>query len=116
MEKVFIFGPIIAIFAVMAILVLGFLILVLKFVKKAKAAAWTGTVEDKKYFEKESIEIDSRFGRKEKFFNLVVKLDNGERHTIAVSREFYDTIKAGDRLEKKAGELWPKKINYLEPA
>jgi hypothetical protein len=110
MEKLFVFGPMIIFLVFFGLLIIGFFVLVFKLVKRGKAAAWVGIVQDKKYFEKEDKEIGEKIGRKEHFYNLVVKMENGETHTIAVNREFYDTIKPGDKLEKKSGELWPKKV------
>jgi hypothetical protein len=111
MEKSCIFAPIIIFFVIFGALIAGFVLLILKLVRKSKKDHWIGTVADKKYFEKDHHEIGEKIGHKEHFYNLVVKMDNGETHTIAASREFYEQCQPGDRLEKKSGELFPKKIS-----
>jgi hypothetical protein len=107
MEKWIVFGPMIIFFGFFALLVFGFLFLVAKLFIKGKNESWTGEVIDKKYVEKDK--EDSHL--KEHFFSLRVRLDNGEEHNIPATVEFYNKIKVGDRLEKKKGELWPKKIS-----
>ena len=107
MEKYVIFGPIIIFFGFMAILVIGFLLLVGKLFLKGKSAAWIGEVVDKSHVEKDKDDSN----KKEHFYSLKVKLENGEVHAIPAHKDFFDSIKVGDKLEKKKGELWPKKIS-----
>lgn len=106
MEKYVVFGPIIIFFGIFTLLIIGFLMLVLKLVFKAKNQSWIGEVIDKNHVERDK--DDSRL--KEHLYSYKVQLENGEIHNIAASREFYNEIKIGDKLKKDKGSLWPKKI------
>jgi hypothetical protein len=106
MEKYIVFGPIIIFFGFFFLLILGFFVLVGKLVFKAKGDSWKGEVIDKVDFEKK----DDDTKRIEHLLSFKVRLDNGEVHSIATSGKFYNEVKVGDRLEKRKGELWPRKI------
>ena len=108
--KCCVFAPIIAFFVVLGALIFGFIGLILKLVKKGYDSSWTGVVQDKKYVEKKSTDFDSDIERTEHFYNLVIKLDNGEVHTISVKPDFYNSVQAGDKLKKEKHKMWPEKI------
>lgn len=105
MEKYVIFGPLIVFFGFFGLLVLGFFILVGKLFMQGKNSSWQGEVVDKSDFAKKDDD-----NKVQHILSLKVKLDNGETHSIPATADFYNKIKVGDRLEKKKGELWPKKI------
>jgi len=104
MEKIIIFLPIIIFFGFFALLIILFLGFVGKLIFKAKADSWTGEIIDKGHNQKRDE------GKTEHFYFFKVKLDNGQVHNIATSIKFFNECKVGDRLEKKKGELFPKKI------
>ena len=106
MEKWVVFGPMIIFFGIFALLIFGFIVLVAKLFLKGKNAAWKGEVIDKNYVEKEDMEDHVSH-----LYSLKVQLENGEVHSIPATSEFYSKIKVGDKLEKKKGDLWPKKIS-----
>lgn len=56
-------------------------------------------------------EKDDDTKRVSRLLSLKVRLENGEVHSIPATVEFYNQTKVGDKLEKKKGELWPKKIS-----
>ena len=93
-------------FAFFALLVIGFLALVVKLIFKTKGDAWIGEVIDKSHVEKDK--EDSHL--KEHLYSLKIQLENGETHFIPASREFFNKIKIGDKLKKEKGQLFPKKI------
>lgn len=90
------------------IIVVPFSILVVFLVMKGKKQAWTGTITDKVYNEKDS---DDHPGRKESFYSLNIKTDDGKEIKLGVDRIKYNEYKVGDRLKKESGKLWPVKIS-----
>lgn len=106
MEKYIVFGPIVLFFGLFVLLTLGFLLLVIKLVLKAKKDEWVGTVIDKNHIVKQK--DDSK--QKEHLYSYKVQLENGEIHGIAASQTFFNEISVGDKLRKERGSLWPKKI------
>jgi len=106
MEKYVVFGPIIIFFAFFGLLILGFFLLVFKLVFKAKGQEWTGEVIDKS----DVIHEDMDSNIPSHVLSLKVQLENGETHSIAVSRKFFNEVKVGDKLKKDKGSLLPKKI------
>lgn len=114
MEKTIVFLPIILFFGFFFLLIIGFFALVAKLVLKAKADSWEGEVIDKGHHIKQTrheITKGLQTTKKENLYSIKVRLDNGEIHNIAVSSDFYQKIKVGDRLRKEKGDLWPKKID-----
>lgn len=111
MEKYIVFGPIIIFFIFFGGLIAGFLLLILKIIRKTKADYWIGVVQDKKYFEKHKHEIGENVGRTENFYSLIVKTDSGQIRKVAVSKDMYDQCQPGDRLEKPKGKLNPIKAS-----
>ncbi len=107
MEKYVVFGPIIVFFAIFALLVIGFFILVGKLIFKAKSDSWVGEVIDKGHNTKR----DSSSNKIEHFYFFKVRIENGEEHNIATSQKFFNEIKVGDKLKKEKGSLWPKKTS-----
>jgi len=105
-EKAIIFGPIIIFFLIFGVLVIGFLTVVVKLIAKGKAMAWKGTLVDKLYKTGQDIDSD----RVTHFYTLVFKTDDGKELKVGTSKQMYDSYEIGDKAEKKAGELWPKKI------
>jgi len=105
-EKACIFGPIIIFFTIFALLVVGFIILVVKLINKGRKMAWVGTLVDKMHKSRR----DSDSNREEHFYTLVFKTTEEKIVKVGTSKEVYDTYNIGDQAEKKSGELWPKKI------
>jgi len=106
MEKYVVFGPIIIFFGFFFLLIFCFFALVTKLVFKAKNDCWTGEIIDKVLIERRK---DDSPG-KEQLLSLKVRLENGEVHSIPATFKFYNEVNTGDRLEKKKGELWPRKV------
>jgi hypothetical protein len=106
MEKYVVFGPIVIFFGFFFLLIIGFFVLVGKLVMKGKNQSWIGEVIEKVVFEDKDFDTN----RKQRLLSLKVRLENGEVHSIPATVDFYNQIKVGDKLEKKKGELWPKKI------
>ncbi|PIY69131.1 hypothetical protein COY90_02210 [Candidatus Roizmanbacteria bacterium CG_4_10_14_0_8_um_filter_39_9] len=107
MEKMIIFLPVIIFFGIFLLLVIGFFVFIGKLFIKGKNQAWIGEVIEKVVFEKK--DDDTR--RVSRLLSFKVRLENGEVHSIPATVEFYNATKVGDKLEKKKGELWPKKIS-----
>jgi hypothetical protein len=101
--KLLVFLPIIIFFTFFGLLVAGFLLLVLKIVKKTATSSWTGEVTDKLY------NTDKEDNKVSQFFTLVVKTDEGLTRKIAVSQSLYDSCQVGDKLVKPKGALNPQK-------
>jgi len=106
-EKAIIFGPIILFFLIFGALIIGFLSVVIRLVLKGKAMAWKGTLIDKLH--KTQDEYDSK--KVNHFYTLIFKIEDGKEIKVGTSKELFDSYQIGDQAEKKAGELWPKKIN-----
>lgn len=107
MEKYIVFGPLIIFFGFFGLLILGFFLLIGKLVLKAKNDAWIGEVIDKSHVVKDKDDSN----QKEHLYSYRVRLENGEEHGIAATKEFYDQLKIGDKLKKDKGSLWAKKIS-----
>lgn len=86
-------------------LIVGFLFLVIKLVKKGKDSFWTGEVIDKKHIQRR----DSESKRMNDFYTIIFKTDNGKQVKVGVAKEEYDDWKVGDKGEKKKGQFKPKK-------
>jgi hypothetical protein len=78
---------------------------VIKGITKQKNSTWTGTLIDKKHFQKD-VE-DSH--RKENFYTLVFQADDGEPKNLGVAKKFYDEFNIGDRVVKEKGKIFPTK-------
>jgi hypothetical protein len=105
-EKLLIFIPIIIFFSIFAVLVIGFLALVISLVNKGRKSAWIGILTDKMF--KTRDEYDSN--KVNHFYTLVFKIGDGKEIKVGTSKEMFDSFNIGDRAEKKSGEFWPKKI------
>jgi len=106
-EKYIVFGPIILFFAFFILLILGFLFLVFRLLKKSRNSYWIGTIIDKKMFSKR--DFDSN--KIENYYTIIVKTDQGREIKIGVSAEDYKSkYEIGGKLEKRKGEFHPKKI------
>jgi hypothetical protein len=107
-EKIIIFGPIIIFFLIFGALVIGFLTVVIKMIFKGRQSAWKGEVVDKLFNERRGSFEDHR--KISQFYTVVFKTDAGSTLKLAVTRQMYDDLKIGDRVEKKSGTMWPQKI------
>jgi len=107
MEQTIVFGPIICFGGGFCIIIIAFLGLVIYLIARGKAQSWTGTVTNKIYNEKDK---EGYTNRKEHFYSLEIKLDDGKIVHIAVDSQRYNDIKTGDRLKKEKGQNWPEKI------
>lgn len=106
MEKYIVFGPIILFFIFFILLLLGFIGLIGKLFMKGKNQSWKGEVIKKAVH----IQKDNDTKRTSRLLSLKIQLENGEIHSIPATVDFYNSVDVGDKLEKKKGELWPKKI------
>lgn len=105
MEKYIVFGPMVLFFAVFGILIVLFLGFVVKMIFKTKNSYWKGKVIEKIYVQKEE---DDKL---HEYFSVKVEPEDGGRVMgVAVSKILYNNIKEGDKLEKKKGSLYPKKV------
>jgi hypothetical protein len=93
--------------AFFASLIIGFLLVVGKLIAKGRKMAWKGTLVDKLH--KTRDEFDSE--KVNHFYTLVFKTEDGKEIKVGTSKEMYDGYQLGDKAEKKAGELWQKKIS-----
>ncbi len=101
-------SPMIGCCTCMTILIVGFVILIVYLIKKQKADSWTGVVKDKMVRQKEDFDHP---GRIETFYTLIVQTDDKRELKVGMSKEELESYKVGDRLEKRKGELKPKKIS-----
>ncbi len=106
MEKIVVFGPIVAFFAIFLFLVVGFIVLVIRLVTKSKNEQWSGVVVDKVHKTKKDDETDRIID----YYHLVVKTDQGAERHIGLSRQLWEGYQVGDRLNKPKGSLFPDKI------
>ena len=106
MEKTVVFFPIIVFFSIFGVLIILFLSFVFKLIKKQKDSSWTGEVIDKKHNQVPDIDSDDM----QDIYYIVVKLDNGKEIKSGLSSFSFNDFQIGDRVEKKKGELYPKKI------
>lgn len=105
MEKYIVFGPTILFFVVFGILVALFLGFIAKIIFKTKNSYWKGKVLEKNYIQKKE---DNKL---REYFSVKVEPEDGSRIMgVAVSKILYNNIKEGDTIEKKKGELFPKKV------
>ena len=108
-EKLVIFGPMLLFLLFFTALVIGFLTVVAKLVRRGIKSSWKGVVVDKLYNERRGSFEDSH--KTEQFYTLVFKIENGSQIKIAVSKAMYDDYQIGDKAEKKSGDLWQKKVS-----
>ena len=106
MQKLIVFSPIIIFFLVFFALIIGFILVIIKFVLKAKASAWEGKLVDKLHKTKRDFDTN----RLEDYYTLVFETKEGKQIKVGTSKNIYDSYQIGDRALKKSGELWPKKI------
>lgn len=106
MEKTVVFLPLIIFGGFFALMIVGFLALVLKLVKKGKDSAWKGKLVEKKYVEGE--DFDS--GDKKDYYTLIFETSEGKRIKVGTDRGTYDEYKVGDQAEKVKGEFRPRKL------
>jgi nitrogen fixation protein FixH len=106
-EQAVIFAPIIIFFLIFISLIIGFLLVVVKLVLKAKKSAWQGIVVDKIY--KSNRDFDTNYIKH--YYTIVFEVAKGKTIKVGVDKKTYDNYQIGDKAEKKSGELWPKKIS-----
>lgn len=107
MGKTIVFLPIIIFFGFFGLLIFGFLLLVLKLIKKGKDSAWQGKLVDKKHLQKRDDENSKKIND---FFTLVFEVNEGKQVKVGVDKKEYDKWQINDQAEKKKGEFRPKKI------
>lgn len=88
------------------ILIVGFLLLVVKLIKKQKDSYWIGVIIDKKITQHE--DFDSH--RTETNHMILVRTDAGKEVKAGLSGQMYQNLNIGDRVEKKVGQLYPVKV------
>lgn len=89
-----------------SILVVGFLLLVGKLIKKQRDIYWIGEIIDKKITQTEDFDTH----RKEMNHMILVRTDAGKEVKAGLSRQMYENLSIGDRVEKKVGQLYPVKV------
>lgn len=104
MEKYLVFGPIVIFFVIFGIIIFAFLAFVGKLIIKSKNSSWKGDVVEKKYFQKKDD------GKVEEFFSVVVQTEDSKELKVAVSKILWNNLKEGDKIEKRKGELFPRKV------
>lgn len=87
-----------------------FFIFGVRHMTRERRIAWSGELIDKYQFKQEETIEGEETGRTYDVYMLKVKLDNGKTHEVAVSKEFYDEVKIGDKLKKDLGTSRPTKI------
>lgn len=99
------------VFVIIFVLVLVvFFIFGMRYITRERRIAWSGELIDKYQFEQEETIGEHDSGRMRDVYMLKVKLDNGKTHELAVSKDFYDEVKIGDKLKKDLGTSRPTKI------
>ena len=88
------------------IVVLPVCILFISLFLKGKKQAWKGEIIDKKETSSRDFDTDVL----QYNYTIIVKLEDGKERKIAVDKGRYDKWDIGDKIEKKAGEIWPEKI------
>jgi len=106
MEKKIIFLPMIFFGVIFLVLIIGFLGLVIKLIKRGRDSAWSGELVEKKYFEGEDMDTDL----KKDYFTLIFKTKEGKQVKVGVDKKTYDSYKVGDKAEKIKGEFHPRKL------
>jgi hypothetical protein len=106
MEKSLVFLPIKIFGIFFLLLIIGFLALVFKLVKKGKDSSWKGELIDKTCIERE--DFDS--GIKKDYFTLIFKTDVGKQVKVGVDKKTYDDYKIGERAIKEKGKFHIQKI------
>jgi len=108
MGKIFVFLPMIMFMGFFLLLILGFLFLVFKLIKKSKNMAWKGEVIDKMHKQRRDFDNPKRMLD---FYTIIFKTEEGKPMKIGVSAQDFQTKwQVGDKAEKKKGELWPRKL------
>ena len=100
-----VFGPIIIFFSFFGLIILGFLILVFKLLKKSKNDEWKGTVVDKKVITRRDEDGDLKA-----FYSLIFETETKRTVKIAVNQEVFNQYQIGDKAEKPKGKFFPVKI------
>ena len=77
---------------------------------RERRIAWSGELIDKYQSEQEELIGENDSGKTYTVYMLKVRLDNGKTHEVAVSKEFYDEVKIGDKIKKDLGTSRPTKI------
>lgn len=77
-----------------------------KSVQTRKADVWKGKLVDKKTFE----DSDDDSSITDNHYYLYIKTDEGKDVKYSVNASAYEQFNVGDRLEKKEGEILPRKI------
>jgi hypothetical protein len=80
--------------------------IILKRAAKRKETSWRGKIIDKRSEEYE----DEDSSIPDFVYTLYVETEEGKKVNINVPKKIYDSFKVGDKIEKKQGELQPKKI------
>lgn len=71
--------------------------------KRSQADSWTGEVIKKK------VHNDEESGRTQ--HQLIVKTSTGQKKKFNVHQESFAEVRIGDKFEKVAGELHPKRVS-----
>ncbi len=106
MEKTIVFLPIIIFFSIFTVLIFLFIGLVLKLLKKQRDSYWIGEIIDKKHTESRDFDTNDLVDT----YYMVVKCDDGKERKAGLSSSSFNDFQVGDRVEKKKGDLHPKKI------
>ena len=73
--------------------------------KKTKAEAWVGTVTGK-----QERSITHSDGDDTEWYEVTVKLEDGQMKTIEVKEKLYGQLEVGDKLQKAVGQVHPTKV------
>lgn len=88
------------------LMVKAFLGIVKRSVKKRQADFFVGKITDKKWFEHE----DDESSMSDYHYYLYIATDEGKEVKYSVKKKDYDSFSVGDRVEKKVGEMLPRKV------
>lgn len=100
------FLPMVVFCCIFLVLIIGFIVLVVYLLKKAKESSWDGKILDKKHTTHRDFDTDVE----EDNYVLVVETSSGIKKSISVAKEMYNECKVGDRIKKEKGEMRPKKV------
>jgi len=105
-EKTVVFGPIAIFFVLLALMVGGFILVVLKLLLKGRKDAWVGELVDKTHTTYQDMDTDED----KDLYTLIFKTNTGRQVKYGTSKLIYDDYSLGDKAEKIAGKFHIQKL------
>ena len=105
-EKTVVFGPIAIFFVLLALMVGGFILVVLKLLLKGRKDAWLGELVDKTHTTYQDFDTDED----KHLYTLIFKTNTGRQVKYGTSKLIYDDYSLGDKAEKLSGKFHIQKL------